>query len=58
MAGNHKAATRAEFMKGHLYRLTLEHLEDAKGNAQDRPPLALQVRNHDDLYSIVEKIQA
>jgi hypothetical protein len=48
----------AKPMKGHLYRLTLEHVEDAKGHPQTRPPLALQVRNHDDLYAIVEKIQA
>lgn len=45
-------------MKGHLYRLTLEHLEDAKGNPQDRPPLQVDVRNHDDLHAIVEKVQA
>ncbi|MGA0805495.1 MAG: DUF3861 domain-containing protein [Pseudohongiellaceae bacterium] len=45
-------------MKGHLYRLTLEHLEDAKGNPQSRQPLVMQLRNHDDLPAIVEKIQA
>lgn len=45
-------------MKGHLYRLTLEHLEDAKGNPQSRQPLQLHVRNHDDLPGIVEKVQA
>ena len=45
-------------MKGHLYRLTLEHLEDAKGNPQTTPPLQVLVRNHDDLPAIVEKVQA
>lgn len=45
-------------MKGHLYRLTLEHLEDAKGNPRATPPLQVLVRNHDDLPAIVEKVQA
>jgi hypothetical protein len=45
-------------MKGHLYRLTLEHLEDNKGNAIDRTPLKFDVKNHDDLYAIVEKVKA
>jgi hypothetical protein len=45
-------------MKGHLYRLTLEHLEDPKGNPVTKPPLQFTVNNHDDLYAIVEKVQA
>jgi hypothetical protein len=45
-------------MKGHLYRLTLEHLEDPKGNPVEKPPLSFEVRNHDDLYDIVEKVKA
>ena len=45
-------------MKGHLYRLTLEHLEDAKGNPMTRPPLQFDVKNHDDLYAIVENVKA
>ncbi|HEY0964052.1 MAG TPA: DUF3861 domain-containing protein [Pseudomonadales bacterium] len=45
-------------MKGHLYRLTLEHLEDAKGNPVSKPPMQFDVRNHDDLYAIVEKVKA
>ena len=44
-------------MKGHLYRLTLEHLEDPKGNPVDKPPMQFEVKNHDDLYDIVEKVQ-
>ena len=44
-------------MKGNLYRVTLEHLEDAKGNAVDKPPLQFSVKNHDDLYAIVEKVK-
>jgi hypothetical protein len=45
-------------MKGHLYRLTLEHLEDAKGNPVDKPALQFEVKNHDDLNLIVEKVRA
>ncbi|MBY5991396.1 DUF3861 domain-containing protein [Ferrimonas balearica] len=43
-------------MKGHLYRITVEHLEDPKGNPQSRPALSFQVRNHDDLYKIVDAL--
>lgn len=45
-------------MKGHRYRLTLEYLADPKGNPEDRPPLQVEVANHDDLYAIVERIKA
>lgn len=45
-------------MKGHLYRITLEHLEDAKGNKVDVAPLQFHARNHDDLPTIVERIKA
>lgn len=45
-------------MKGHLYRLTLEHLEDAKGNPVETAPLQFDVKNHDDLNAIVAKVKA
>lgn len=45
-------------MKGHLYRITLEHLEDAKGNPVEKPPMTFDVKNHDDLYDIVSRVQA
>ncbi|MEY4641268.1 MAG: hypothetical protein RLZZ227_1262 [Pseudomonadota bacterium] len=45
-------------MKGHLYRVTLEHLEDNKGNPVETPPLQFDVKNHDDLPAIVEKVKA
>ena len=45
-------------MKGHRYRLTLEYLEDAKGNPESRPPIQVDVKNHDDLYAIVERVKA
>lgn len=45
-------------MKGHRYRLTLDYLEDAKGQPEVRPPLQFEVKNHDDLYAIVERVKA
>jgi hypothetical protein len=45
-------------MKGHLYRVTLEHLEDAKGNPVAKAPLQFEVKNHDDLFDIVERVKA
>ena len=44
-------------MKGHLYRVTLEHLEDARGNPVAVPPLTFSVKNHDDLNAVVEKVK-
>ena len=40
------------------WRGALEHLEDAKGNKVDVPPLQVDVRNHDDLPAIVERVKA
>jgi hypothetical protein len=45
-------------MKGHLYRITVEHLEDPKGNPVAQQPLSFEVKNHDDLFTIVEKVKA
>lgn len=44
-------------MKSHLYRITVEHLEDPKGNAVSADPLIFEARNHDDLFSIVDKMR-
>ena len=44
-------------MKGHLYRISVEHLEDAKGQAVHDQPLVFEARNHDELFDIVRKIQ-
>jgi hypothetical protein len=45
-------------MKGHLYRITVEHLEDNKGNPVARAPMVFETKNHDDLFDIVERIRA
>ncbi len=44
-------------MKGHLYRVTVEQLADTKGNAVEKTPLSFEVKNHDDLFSVVAKLQ-
>ncbi|MBY5921101.1 DUF3861 domain-containing protein [Ferrimonas balearica] len=44
-------------MKGHLYQFTVEHQEDAKGQAVQQAPLEFQVRNHDDLFHIIERLE-
>lgn len=46
-------------MKQHQYRITLEHLTDAKGAAsQYQQPLIFNAGNHDDIFVIVEKIKS
>lgn len=44
-------------MKGHLYKVTVEHVEDMKGNATGAAPLVFEARNHDDLLKIVEAMK-
>ncbi|TCI01723.1 DUF3861 family protein [Corallincola luteus] len=41
-------------MKGHLYRFTIEHIEDKQGNSLALSPLTFEARNHDDILNIVE----
>ncbi|MFM2288858.1 MAG: hypothetical protein RL684_2001 [Pseudomonadota bacterium] len=42
-------------MKQHTYRVTVEHLADAKGTPVTADPLVFTARNHDDLFSIVAR---
>ena len=44
-------------MKGNLYKFTIEHLEDSKGNNIEANPLVFETKNHDDIFKIVEKMQ-
>ncbi|MAD44229.1 MAG: hypothetical protein CMI02_08040 [Oceanospirillaceae bacterium] len=42
-------------MKQHQYRITVEHLADAKGNPSEyEAPLVFETGNHDDILKIVE----
>ncbi len=41
-------------MKQHQYRITVEHLADAKGNPSTYDaPLVFETGNHDDIFKIV-----
>jgi hypothetical protein len=42
-------------VKQHSYRITVEHVSDARGAPVSRAPLAFTALNHDDLFAIVEK---
>jgi len=42
-------------MKQHSYRITVEHIADAKGAPVSAEPLVFAARNHDDLFAIVER---
>lgn len=44
-------------MKGHLYKYTVEHLEDPKGNRIELDPLVFEARNHDDIFNIIEAMK-
>jgi hypothetical protein len=44
-------------MKGHRYRVTVEHLATPKGEPVDAAPLVFETTNHDDLFSIVERMR-
>ncbi|MAK92747.1 MAG: hypothetical protein CMI13_16125 [Oleibacter sp.] len=42
-------------MKQHQYRITVEHLSDAKGDpSTHEAPLVFETGNHDDILKIVE----
>lgn len=43
-------------MKGNLYKFTIEHL-DSKSNTINSNPLTFKVRNHEDIFKIVEKMK-
>ena len=44
-------------MKSHLYRITVEHLEDTEGHTPETAPLVFETRNHDALFPIVERLR-
>ncbi|MDT3251608.1 DUF3861 domain-containing protein [Serratia sp. root2] len=45
-------------MPGHRFRITVEALNDRKGDPVDKAPLSFEVENHDDILGIVERIKA
>lgn len=46
-------------MKKHFYRVTVEHLADKNGqDTTHAAPLQFEVKNHDDIFAIVERLQS
>lgn len=41
--------------RAHQYKLTLEYVKDAKGEAVSEPPIEFLFENHDNIFSIIEK---
>lgn len=44
-------------MNGHLYRFTVEYLEDSQGSAVETDPLVFETRTHDDIFRIAERMK-
>ncbi|WP_134091572.1 DUF3861 domain-containing protein [Olivibacter sp. XZL3] len=44
--------------KAHQYKLTLTYLKNVKGESMDVAPVELAVENHDDIFAIIERLQA
>lgn len=44
-------------MKSHLYRFTIEHLEDKDGTETDASPLVFEKGMHDDLFKIIDAMK-
>jgi hypothetical protein len=44
-------------MKQHRFRITVEHLADSQGTPSTSEPLQFEVGNHDDIFSIVERLR-
>lgn len=45
-------------MKHHVYRISVEHLEDKQGNPVADHTLSLVTTNHDEILEIVERIRS
>lgn len=46
-------------MKQHQYRITIEHIADAQGQPiTEEKALTFTAGNHDEIFSIIEKLQA
>ncbi len=43
--------------RAHQYKLTLEYLQTSKGEAVIQSPIVIEFVNHDDIFSIVNKLQ-
>ena len=44
-------------MKSNLYKITIEYLEDKKGNKMEVRPLVFETKSHDEIFDILEKMK-
>ena len=44
-------------MSKHEFRITVEHVADAAGNAPDAPPLTFNAFSHDNILAIVDRVE-
>ncbi|MFW8564869.1 DUF3861 domain-containing protein [Orrella sp. 11846] len=44
-------------MKGHKYRITVDYVEDVRGNPIEDQTLTFMAANHDEILKIVERIR-
>ncbi len=50
-------STYPEDMKGYRYRVTVEPLEDSKGEPIREAPLSFETVNHDELLGLVQRVR-
>lgn len=43
--------------KAHQYKLTLEYLQNNKGDKMETSPLELVFENHDNIFAIIERLK-
>jgi hypothetical protein len=51
-------AWKGHHMRGHRYRVTIEHLGTPRDGMDRQPELVFEAVNHDDIISIVQRIRA
>ncbi len=58
MWGSDLSTWKGHSMKGHRYRVTIEHLGGPQQDMPVRPPLCFEAVNHDEILGIVTRLQA
>jgi len=51
-------AWKGHHMRGHRYRVTVEHLGTPRDGMEKQPELVFEAVNHDEIISIVQRIRA
>lgn len=58
MWGSDLATWKGHSMRGHRYRVTIEHLGGPREDTPIQPPLCFEAVNHDEILSIVARLQS